>query len=190
MGSILAPDVFMPFGQHGHIVNTAPMKKKLDARAIQAQYLRALGPDLLLVWKSESKTIATIRAKEFILSQNTPKERATHKRLFEQAAELPTLFNNAYDSWYSDCILHPTNAREKARKVGKKRMPKKIKSNGKTKANFFNKHNDRLEHLKKRKALVPNEVGLAVTTNTTWFDPVEEGKEEVRLFPRPTNVLR
>lgn len=80
---ILSPKVFMPFGQKRHILDTTPFKNKLDVRAIQEKYLRVLGPDLLLVQKSDSKRVATIRAKEFVLSQHTPKTRQKKMKRFE-----------------------------------------------------------------------------------------------------------
>lgn len=113
--------MFIPFRQKGHIVDTNPLKKKLDVRAIQAQYLRALGPDLLLVWKTDRKKIATMRGNEFILSQHTRKSKQNEKSLFEQATDLPRNDNTAYDYWYADWILHSTNTRGKARKVGNQR---------------------------------------------------------------------
>lgn len=103
----------MPFGQHGHIFNTASLKKRLDFQEVHAQYLIAIGPDPLLVWKSERKTIATIGAKEFILSQYQPQEKLPKESLFEQAAKIPIVDNTAYDSWYADWILHPFNTQEK-----------------------------------------------------------------------------
>lgn len=92
----------MQFGQLGHIVNTAPLKKKFDVRDIQALYLRVLGPDLLLVWKTERKSLKTIRAKEFILSQHTPKPKANKKSLFEQAPCMPKFDNTTYENWYAN----------------------------------------------------------------------------------------
>lgn len=43
IGLIHSPSAFLPLEQKDHVVNTQPMKKKLDVRAIQAQYLRAVG---------------------------------------------------------------------------------------------------------------------------------------------------
>lgn len=161
------------------------MKKKMDVRSIQSQNLTALGPDLLLVWKSKNKVISIIRSKEFILAQHTTKEKSNKKSLFEQAAELLKVDNTTHDSWYSDWILQLTNTHEKVRKVEKRRMPKEIKSQAKTKANFFKWQDDGLKHLKRRKTLITNEVRLSATANKTWFDPIGEEKGKVRLFPRP-----
>lgn len=66
---IQSPVVFLPFGQRRHIVSTQPLKKKLDVKAIQAQHLRASGPDLLLVYKTDIKQVSTARANELILSR-------------------------------------------------------------------------------------------------------------------------
>lgn len=182
---IVSPEMFLPFGQKGNIVNTAPLMKKLDVRAIQAQYLRALGPDLLLVWKTESKAVATIRAKEFIPSQHTPRPKESPKSLFEQPHAMTNIDNSDYDAWYPDSIVHPTNTRSKVQKVGNMRVPRKKEAKSIQAANFLVQHRQGLDHLRKRKAFVPNNNGLSAQNISFWYDPEEERKDEARCFPRP-----
>lgn len=61
------PASFLPFGQSGWIINTAKHKKKLEDRAIPANYLRRLSKDTYQVYRRDKNSITSVRQNEFVL---------------------------------------------------------------------------------------------------------------------------
>ena len=62
------PQAFLPFGQPGFIVDTMKFKKKLQDRAVPANYVRCLSKDTYQVYRRDKRNITTIRQSEFVLT--------------------------------------------------------------------------------------------------------------------------
>lgn len=61
---------FLPCGQAGFIVDTLKLHKKLDNRAVRANYIRCLTKDTYQIFRRDKMKVSTIRMSEFII---TPK---------------------------------------------------------------------------------------------------------------------
>lgn len=70
------PNLFLPYGQAGFIVNTAKFKKKLEDRAVPANYLRCLSKDTYQVFRRGKMNITTIRESEFAIKIEKQAKRA------------------------------------------------------------------------------------------------------------------
>lgn len=73
------PRAFLPFGQAGFIVNTDKLKKKLEHRAIPANYLRCAAKDTYKVFRQDKKSITTVRHDEFVLTLEHSKDNNTKR---------------------------------------------------------------------------------------------------------------
>lgn len=72
------PQFFLPYGQPGFIVDTTKFKKKLQPRAVQANYSRCLSTDTYQVYKQDKRRITSIRHSEFVLTLEKVPKKCNH----------------------------------------------------------------------------------------------------------------
>lgn len=73
----LKPDIFLPFGKEGLVIDATPMKKKLLDLALKARYLKCTQPGQYLVLLKDTDRTRLIRMEEFLL----PSEEASKTKV-------------------------------------------------------------------------------------------------------------